>query len=76
MAPRPPDEQQQIRRVLFWVGALAVAVRLLYFGEHSGSAFLGVPVLDEKFYDTVARALLAGRDVSAVNPGFRPFLEE
>ncbi len=74
VAPRPPDERKQIRRVLFWVGALAVAVRLLYFAEHSGSAFFGVPVLDEKFYDTVARALAEGRDFSAVNPGFRPLL--
>ena len=74
MASRAPDEQKRIRRVLFWVGALALAVRLLYFGEHSRSAFFGVPVLDEKFYDTVARALAEGRDFSVINPGFRPLL--
>ena len=74
MASRPRDEKKQTRRVLFWIGALAFAVRLLYFGEHSGSAFFGVPILDEKFYDTVAQALVEGRDFSAMNPGFRPLL--
>lgn len=62
------------RRVLLWVGALAVVVRLFYFSEHSTSPFFAVPLLDGKYYDTVARYLVEGRDVSNINPGFRPFL--
>lgn len=60
--------------MLLWVAFLALAVRLFYLAEHSGSAFFGVPILDEKYYDTVARAIAAGEDFSAVNPGFRPLL--
>lgn len=61
-------------RVLLWLAAVGVGVRLAYLAEHAGSAFFGVPVLDEKYYDAVARALLAGGDVAGLNPGFRPFL--
>lgn len=67
-------DRKRTRRVLFWVGALAAAVRLVYFSEHTQSAFFGAPVLDEKFYDTIARALVEGRDFAAINPGFRPLL--
>lgn len=53
---------------------LALVVRLLYFAEHARSAFFGVPILDEKYYDVIARAIVAGQGFSAVNPGFRPLL--
>ncbi|MEM9593610.1 MAG: hypothetical protein AAGD06_05080 [Acidobacteriota bacterium] len=62
------------RRAVAWAVALAVVTRLLYYVEHSGSAFFGVPILDEHFYDSVARALLGGGDVAAANPGFRSLL--
>ncbi len=61
-------------RVLFWVGASALLVRLFYMSRHATSAFFGVPILDEKFYQALARALVAGRDVAQLNPGFRPWL--
>ncbi|MCG8460023.1 MAG: hypothetical protein MI919_27390, partial [Holophagales bacterium] len=60
--------------MLFWVGSAALLLRLLYFVQHSHTDFFLVPILDEKFYDVVARALMEGRDVSAVDPAFRPLL--
>ncbi len=61
-------------RVLLWVGVAAFIVRLLYFTEHASSPFFQVTILDEKFYDTLGRALADGRDPSRLNPGFRPWL--
>ncbi len=61
-------------RVLFWVGVLALVVRCLYLGEHATSAFFGVTILDERYYDTVARALAEGGGAAEINPGFRPLL--
>ena len=61
-------------RTLFWVGVAALLVRFLYFAEHAGSAFFNITILDERFYDAVARALSEGRDTTGLNPGFRPWL--
>ncbi|MEE8526506.1 MAG: hypothetical protein V3T72_21435 [Thermoanaerobaculia bacterium] len=73
----PPTDvvaRRSARRALLWVAFLALVVRLLYLAEHVRSAFFGIPILDEKYYDVIARALVAGQDFSAVNPGFRPLL--
>ena len=61
-------------RAWLWVGAVALLVRAAYLVEHLGSAFFGVPILDEAFYDAAARAILAGEDLGSLNPGFRPLL--
>ena len=61
-------------RVLLWLGALGFLVRLLYFSEHATSAFFNVPILDEKYYDALAQALVENRDPTLLNPGFRPLL--
>ncbi len=61
-------------RLLLWVGTLALIVRFAFFSEMIQSAFFGVPILDEAFYDTVARALAAGQSISELNPAFRPML--
>ena len=61
-------------RVLLWVAAAAIAVRLAYLTEHLASSFFGVPILDEAFYDAVARALVAGGDLGGLDAGFRPLL--
>ena len=61
-------------RAWLWVGAVALLVRAAYLVEHLGSAFFGVPILDEAFYDAAARALLAGEELGPLNPGFRPLL--
>jgi 4-amino-4-deoxy-L-arabinose transferase-like glycosyltransferase len=52
---------------------LGLIVRIGYFVEHAHSPFFGVPVLDEKYYDTVAKMLLAGDDLHELH-GFRPLL--
>jgi tetratricopeptide (TPR) repeat protein len=50
-----------------------LALRLMFFLEHSRSPSFGVPTLDQTYYDTVARMLLAGADLHALH-GFRPLL--
>ena len=66
--------RKAFRRILLWLGALGLVPRLAYLSEHAGSAFFNVPILDEKYYDAVARALAEGGPVAAINPGFRPLL--
>ncbi len=61
-------------RILLWIGVLGFLIRLLYFTEHAGSAFFNVPILDEKYYDALARTLVAHGDAAELNPGFRPLL--
>ena len=41
--------------------------------EHAHNPSFGVPTLDQKYYDTVARMLLAGEDLHMLH-GFRPLL--
>ena len=50
-----------------------VATRIGFFVEHARSPSFGVPTLDQTYYDTVARMLLAGADLHALH-GFRPLL--
>ncbi len=73
-APAAPKELLSRPRVLLWVAAGAFLVRLLYYTEHAASPFFHAAVLDEKFYDALARTLVDGGDVSRLNPGFRPWL--
>ncbi len=61
-------------RLMLWVGTLALLVRFAYFSEYMSSAFFGVPILDEAFYDAVGRALAAGQSIADLNPAFRPML--
>ncbi len=61
------------RRVVLWSAALALAVRLLAFAQEAATPFLGVPILDEAWYDGAARALL-GWPGGIVLDGFRPLL--
>lgn len=66
-------------RIVLWIGALALAVRLPHLAEVAASAFYGVPILDEAFYDLAARHLLEGNGLDGasladLNPGFRPLL--
>ncbi len=61
-------------RAALWVALLAFVVRVLYLTEHARSAFFGVPILDEAYYDGLALALLGqGSDAAVMNPGFRPW---
>jgi tetratricopeptide (TPR) repeat protein len=61
------------RRCLVVLMLLGLIVRIAYFVEHARSPSFGVPTLDEKYYDTVARMLLAGEDLHELH-GFRPLL--
>jgi len=60
------------RAMLFLVLA-AVVVRLIYWQEHLASVFFAVPLIDERYYDMVARAIAAGGDLGVFG-GFRPLL--
>jgi Flp pilus assembly protein TadD len=52
---------------------LGLVTRAIFFVEHARSPSFGVPTLDQTYYDTVARMLLAGADLHALR-GFRPLL--
>ena len=52
---------------------LGLIVRIAFFVEHAHSPSFGVPTLDQKYYDTVARMLLTGEDLHELH-GFRPLL--
>lgn len=61
------------RKGLIFLVLLGLVTRLGFFVEHAGSPSFGVPTLDQTYYDTVARMLLAGQDLHALH-GFRPLL--
>ena len=61
------------RRAILFLALAAVVVRLAYWYEHLASAFFAVPLLDERYYDMVARAIAAGSDLTVFG-GFRPLL--
>lgn len=67
-------QELSLLRPLLWVAVVAVAVRLPHLLETVSSDFCGVPILDEAFYDLVARRLADGASIGDVNPGFRPLL--
>jgi tetratricopeptide (TPR) repeat protein len=52
---------------------LGLIVRLAFLLEHAKSPSWGVPTLDQVYYDTVAKMLLAGEDLHELH-GFRPLL--
>jgi tetratricopeptide (TPR) repeat protein len=52
---------------------LGLVIRIGFFLEHAHSPSFGVPTLDQKYYDTVARMLLNGEDLHQLH-GFRPLL--
>ena len=48
-------------------------MRIGFYVEHANTPSFGVPTLDQKYYDTVAKMLLAGEDLHELH-GFRPLL--
>ena len=52
---------------------LGLIIRIGFFVEHAHSDSFDVPTLDQKYYDTVAKMLLAGEDLHELH-GFRPLL--
>ena len=61
------------RKAMVFLALLGLIVRIGYFAEHSHNPAFGVPTLDEKYYDMVAKMLLTGQDLHALH-GFRPLL--
>src|SRR5215472_12736811 len=64
---------QVFKKGLVLLALLGLVVRLGFFVEHARSPSFGVPTLDQTYYDTVARMLLAGQDLHELH-GFRPLL--
>ncbi|MEI8197097.1 MAG: hypothetical protein WCI73_14455, partial [Phycisphaerae bacterium] len=60
-------------RALVLLALLGLIVRIGFYVEHANTPSFGVPTLDQKYYDTVARMLLAGEDLHELH-GFRPLL--
>jgi Tfp pilus assembly protein PilF len=61
------------RRALVLLALLGLVVRIGFYVEHASSPSFGVPTLDQKYYDTVAKMLLAGQDLHELH-GYRPLL--
>jgi len=61
------------KKALVFLLLLGLITRIGFFVEHARSPLFGAPVLDEKYYDTVAKMLLAGQDLHELH-GFRPLL--
>src|SRR6266478_7376327 len=61
------------KKALIFLFLLGLIVRIGFFVEHARTPSFGVPTLDQKYYDTVARMLLAGEDLRELH-GFRPLL--
>lgn len=62
------------RKTLVWVALGGLLIRALYFLEHTTSAFYAVPLLDQKYYDSCARAFMSGVHAPDLMDGFRPLL--
>lgn len=60
-------------KALVFLCLLGLIVRIGFFVEHAGNPSFGVPTLDQKYYDMVARMLLTGGDLHELH-GFRPLL--
>jgi tetratricopeptide (TPR) repeat protein len=60
-------------RALVLLSLLGVIVRIGFYVEHASTPSFGVPTLDQKYYDTVAKMLLAGEDLHELH-AFRPLL--
>jgi len=58
---------------LVFLTILGLIVRIGFFSEHVHTPSFGVPTLDQKYYDTVAKMLLRGEDLRELH-GFRPLL--
>lgn len=61
------------KKALVFLFLLGLVIRTGFLVEHAHSPFFGVPILDEKYYVTVAKMLIAGEDLHELH-GFRPLL--
>jgi tetratricopeptide (TPR) repeat protein len=61
------------KKYLVWLFLLGLIVRAAYMVEHARTPSFGALTLDQKYYDTAARMLLAGEDLHQLH-GLRPLL--
>lgn len=61
------------KRAVVFLVLLGLVARIGFFVEHAQTVSFGVPTLDQKYYDTAARMILAGEDLRGLR-GFRPLL--
>jgi tetratricopeptide (TPR) repeat protein len=61
------------QKALVLLVLLGLVLRIAFYVEHANTPSFGVPTLDQKYYDTVAKMLLAGEDLHELR-GFRPLL--
>jgi cytochrome c-type biogenesis protein CcmH/NrfG len=61
------------KRALVFLVLLGLITRIGFYVEHANTPSFGVPTLDQKYYDTVAKMLLAGEDLHELH-AFRPLL--
>ena len=66
-------DQHRYSTAFFYFILFGLAIRFLYFFEHSRSPFFAIPLLDEAYYNQFARMLLSGADIRIFG-GFRPLL--
>ncbi len=70
---RPDISAGVFKRCLVCLFLLGLIIRLGFLVEHARTPSFGVPTLDQKYYDTAARMLLAGEDLHQLR-GLRPLL--
>lgn len=64
---------ERFKAWLLFLFVLGLVVRAVFIVEHARLPSFGVLTLDQKYYDLVARMLLAGKDLHELH-GFRPLL--
>ncbi len=65
--------ERRFKDGLIFLLLFGLVLRIGYFVEHAHRPSFAVPTLDQKYYDTVARMLLAGEDLRQLH-GFKPLL--
>ncbi len=65
--------EKTFRKGLLWLFVLGLVLRTGYLLEHAHSPSFAFPILDQTFYDTAAKMILAGADLHFLR-GLRPLL--
>jgi len=65
--------QSRFKDCLILLALLGLILRAAYLVEHAHNPSFGILTLDQKYYDSVARMLLAGEDLHSLH-GLRPLL--
>ena len=66
-------DDEDFKRGMGYLVLFGLLLRLSYFFAHGASPYFGVPLLDQIYYDMVARLLTEGGELSQLQ-GFRPLL--